>query len=363
MIIEAIQNLTQLLAKSSAFTTINAEQQAASQLQLAPGQQVQAVVLANLPNQRFLARIAGELFRIELPIIVQPGETLQLTFVSGEPNPTFTLSRSANSSTPVTISDTGKWLGRLSLEQADREQVNALVRNNLLLNGPPEDTTLLAGLLAEALTLNGLFYESHLLQWFLGKRNLKDLLKEPQGKLSRRVKSPQGGKISQTHVKADVWNLAEGPDESVPDELLSAEGRNESFGPVDPRTIPIVREQLEALYSGQVAWQGQVWPGQQMEWSVREEKPATGQGTGKSWQSTLHLDLPNLGEVAATLSLGKEGLSVHINAAKDSTSAVMKKEQQALELALSNAGVKLLNLAIENERDGKESKESDSPDL
>jgi hypothetical protein len=86
-----------------------------------------------------------------------------------------------------------------------------------------------------------------------------------------------------------------------------------------------------------------------MEWSVREEKPAIGSGKGKSWQTTLHLDLPNLGEVAATLKLGEEGLSVHINTGKDSTSAVMKKEQQALELAISNAGVKLLNVAIENE--------------
>jgi hypothetical protein len=352
MIIEAIQNLAQFLAKSSTFTTIDSEQQAASRLQLAPGQQVQAEVLANLPNQRFLARIAGELFRIELPIIVQPGETLQLTFVSAEPNATFTLSRSANSSTPVTISDTGKWLGRLSLEQADREQISTLLRNNLLLDGPPKDTTLLAGLLRDALTLNGLFYESHLLQWFLGERSLKDLLKEPQGKLSGRAKAPQGGNSSQNQVRFDGWSLDESPEEAVPDELLPTKGRNESFGPVDPRTIPIVREQLDALYSGQVAWQGQVWPGQQMEWSVREERPAIGQGKGKSWQTMLHLDLPNLGEVAATLKLGEEGLSVHINTGKESTSAVMKKEQQALELAISNAGVKLLSVAIENERHG-----------
>lgn len=347
MIIDAIQNLAQLLAKSSAFTTTNAEQQAASQLQLAPGQQVQAEVLANLPNQRFLARIAGELFRIELPIIVQPGETLQLTFVSGEPNPTFTLSRSANSSTPVTISDTGKWLGRLSLEPADQQQINALLRNNSLLNGSPTDTTLFAGLLREALTLNGLFYESHLLQWFLGERNLKDLLKEPQGKLSGRAKS------AQDRVKTDGWNPDESPDEFTGDELISADDQLDPFVPVDPRTIPIIRDQLDTLHSGQVAWQGQVWPGQQMEWSVREEKPGTGQETEKSWQTTLRLDLPNLGAVAATLKLEKEGISVHINTGKDSTSGVMKKEQQTLELAMSRAGIKLLKLAIENEEHGK----------
>jgi hypothetical protein len=352
VIIDAIQNLAQLLTKSSAFTTINAEQQAANQLQLAPGQQVQAEVLANLPNQRFLARIAGELFRIELPIIVQPGETLQLTFVSGESNPKFTLSRSANSSAPVTISDAGKWLGRLSLEPDDQQQINALLRNRSLLNGPPTDTTLFAGLLQEALTLNGLFYESHLLQWFLGERKLKDLLKEPQGKLSGRAKSPSGGKSPQNRVKTEGWNPDANPDEFMDDELLSSEDQNDPFIPVDPRTIPIIRNQLDTLNSGQIAWLGQVWPGQQMEWSVREEKPVTGHGTGKNWQTTLRLDLPNLGEVAATLRLGKEGISVHINTGNDSTSGVMKKEQHTLELAISKAGIKLLKLVIENEEHG-----------
>lgn len=352
MIIDAIQNLAQLLAKSSAFTTVNAEQQAAGQLQLAPGQLVQAEVLANLPNQRFLARIAGELFRIELPVIVQPGETLQLTFVSGEPNPTFILSRSANSATPVTISDTGKWLGLLSLEQAGREQVSALLRNNSLLEGPPTDTTLLAGLLAEALALNGLFYESHLLQWFQGKRKLADILKEPQGKLSGRAKTAKTGKSPQNKAKTDGWNEDGNEEEPIADELLSTEGRQESFGPVDPRTIPIIREQLTALHSGQVAWQGEVWPGQQMEWNVREEKPAIGQGTGKCWQTTVRLELPNLGEVAATLRLEKDGLSIHINTGSESTSALMKDERQALELAIDRLGIKLLKMAIENE-DGK----------
>ena len=66
----------------------------------------------------------------------------------------------------------------------------------------------------------------------------------------------------------------------------------------------------------------------------------------------LHLDLPNLGEVAATLRLGKDGLSIHINTGRESTSAVMKQEQQSLETAMSGVGIKLLKVAIENEEHG-----------
>ena len=335
MIVDAIQNLAQILEKSPASTAVGGERQAVYQLQLTPGQQVQAEVLASLPNQRFLARIAGELFRIELPIIVQPGETFQMTVVTGEPNLTFTLSRSQNSATPVTISDTGKWLGQLSRNSADPRQISALPGNGSILNGPPTDTPLLAGLLREALTLNGVFYESHLVQWFLGKRSIKDLLQEPQGKLSGRAKSPSGGKSAQNRVKSDGKGPDGEPDESILDGLLFEESPCETSGPVDPRTIPIIQEQLQTLNSAQFTWQGQVWPGQQMEWNVSREKPANGEGAEGGCQTMLRMDLPNLGEVVATLQLGKEGLSLHISTDRSATSVVMQREGQTLLQAIS----------------------------
>jgi hypothetical protein len=197
------------------------------------------------------------------------------------------------------------------------------------------------------LTLNGIFYESHLVQWFLGERSLKDILKEPQGRLSRRGKSLEEAKGSQS-------TGVEGPDgtqyESIEDELLAT---GKPLVPVDPRTVPIVQEQLQTLHSGQVVWHGEVWPRQEMEWSVREEKRANGDGVDKSWVSTLRLELPNLGEVAATLRLEKEGLSIHINADRHSASAIMLMEQQHLAQAISDVGLKLLNVAIEHEEHGK----------
>jgi hypothetical protein len=354
VIIDAIQNLAQIFTKSSASTAGDSGREASYQLQLTPGQQVQAEVLANLPNQRFLARIAGELFRIELPVIVQPGETLSLTFVSGEPNPTFTLSRSENSASPVTISDTGKLLNQLSLNPTERQQISALQRGNPVLTGtPPGDTALFAKLLGEALSFNGLFYESHLLEWVMGERQIRDILKEPHGKLANRAKLSTEVNSSQKNVNPNGKGLDGEMNISILDELLSDDSQNLPIGPINPRTIPIIQEQLHTLHSGEVIWQGQVWPRQQMEWSVREEKQSNGREAEKSWASTLRLDFPNLGEVNATLHLGKDGLSIHINTDRDTTSAVMKKEQQRLEQAMSNAGIKLLNMAIDHEEHGK----------
>jgi len=347
VIVDAIQSLAQLLTKSSPIQSGQADRQAAYQLQLTPGQQGQAEVMASLPNQRFLARIAGKLFNIELPIIVQPGETLQLTYVTGEPNTTFTLSRTGNSSSPVAISDAGRLLNQLSLNAGDPRQAASLGRSGPVLSGPPSETSNFAGLLGEALTLNGIFYESHLLQWFFGERSIKDILKEPQGKLSKRSRSLEEGKVTQRSGN----EVQEGNgDDSIADELLASD---KALGPVDPRVVPIVREQLQTLHSGQVVWLGEVWPRQEMEWSVREEKRGNGEGLEKSWLSTLRLDLPNLGEVAATLRLEKEGLSIHINVDRESVSATMLMEQQRLAQAMSDAGIKLLNVAIEHEEHGK----------
>jgi hypothetical protein len=316
-------------------------------MQLTQGQQVQAEVLASLPNQRFLARIAGKLFNIELPVIVQPGETLQLTFVTGEPHLTFTLSRAGNSSTPVAISDTGRLLNQLSMNSADPRQTGGLTRNSTILNGPPADTSLFAGLLMKALTLNGIFYESHLLQWFLGERQARELLKEPQGKLSSRGKPLTEGNPAQKSGVEGADGLME---EALPDELISTDRSSEA---VDPRTVPIVQEQLRTLHTGQVLWHGEVWPRQEMEWSIREEKHTNGEGIEKSWVSTLRLDLPNLGGVAATVRLEKEGLSIRIDADRESATAIMLMEQQSLAQAMSDAGIKLASVAIEHEEHGK----------
>jgi hypothetical protein len=90
-----------------------------------------------------------------------------------------------------------------------------------------------------------------------------------------------------------------------------------------------------------------------MEWNVSREKPANGEGAEVGCQTMLRMDLPNLGEVVATLQLGKEGLSLHICTDRAATSAVMQREEQTLLQAMSGAGIKLRKMAIEHEDHGK----------
>jgi hypothetical protein len=357
------QSLVQQLAKTSPVSTFEAERQSAGQLQLSPGQLVQAEILASLPNNRFLARIAGELFNIELPLILQPGETLLLTMVSDEPRLTFSMSRSENSAIPVSISDTGKWLSMLAQNGISRQQAAAVPRNDIILTGPPADTGLLATLLQNALSMSGVFYESHLVQWFLGERQLKDILKEPQGKLATQAKTPVDGQPSHKAATIDGKEPVEKPEELISFTGPRADNRKTSPEPVEPRTIPIIQDQLHALQSGQISWQGQAWPGQQMEWTVSEREAGTGEKAEKNWHTTLRLSFPNLGEVNATLKLNNEGVHLLIKAGRDSSVAVMREERQDLERAMSDAGVKLLGMVVEHEEHGTGTQESGSPGL
>jgi hypothetical protein len=155
---DSLQNLAQLLQTRTGNTSlVEAERQSPASIQLVPGQQIQAEVLAALPNHRFLVRIAAELYKMELPIIVKPGEMLPMTFVGEQPRITFAVSKDAGGASQVQISDTGKWLNRLATNQSPPAPV---ARGTTITQSPPTDTLLLASQLRDALTLKGTFYES-----------------------------------------------------------------------------------------------------------------------------------------------------------------------------------------------------------
>ncbi|HEX9078896.1 MAG TPA: hypothetical protein VF795_04870, partial [Desulfuromonadaceae bacterium] len=128
-------------------------------LQLAPGTDVRAEVLGQMLNGRTLLKVAGDVVSMELPQAAAPGSSLRMTFLGGDPRPTFSLSLQQNSATPVAISETGRWLGQITQEDAGESSPSLpLGRMTRLMDGPPADTTRLAATLREALGSSGLFY-------------------------------------------------------------------------------------------------------------------------------------------------------------------------------------------------------------
>ncbi len=154
-------------------------------LQLAPGTDVRAEVLGRMANGRTLMRVAGEVLTMELPESLATADSVRMTFLGREPRPTFSLSLRQNSATPVAISQTGRWLGQIVQgDTGTMSRPEQLGRSVRLSDGPPVDTARLAASLREALTTSGLFYESHLVEWAAGKRQLSSIMQEPQASLS-----------------------------------------------------------------------------------------------------------------------------------------------------------------------------------
>lgn len=306
---EVQKQVLTILAKTAVTPTADVQERASSLLQLNPGQQVKAEIIANLPNNLYMARVAGEMYKLEIPLNVQPGETLEMTFVTADPRITFQMLRPQAES--VQLSSMGKWLADVVKNAPPLPTVQ-----EPLVEHPEQATAELAARLRTSLTQNGLFYESHLAQWAAGGLSVKELLKEPQGKLSPLLSEGEGGSEE----------LARG-------------------ALADSRTLPFIKEQLHLLNTGVLAWQGEAWPGQQM-------KLVIGEGSPERWEqgieANLSLELPRLGGVEAKLRFTPEGVGVEVVCDRPGASDLLRRESGELRSSLAAKGLHLNKLAAKD---------------
>lgn len=426
----------QLLIKTSAPPLLEVEQQQLELPQLVPGQKVPAHVVANLPNGRFQVLIADKMLDMNLPKNTQPGDTVDLVFVTTKPRLTFVLAsdlgnitnstnaaNAASAKPQVSLSETARFLGGLLEKTAQpisenntKKMATAVASTTPLLAGAPAKTLDFAQALRGALTQSGLFYESHQAQWVTGQRPLTDLLREPQGRLSPAAANlPQmlqsgtlsqppltstAGAPAQMPLQQQVPNLQQSnggiPLNKPPSDMLRHElPANQSGAPPQPAmagasnaqaapelrpalsyphnsndaqfskplaadqiahpdTLPLVRQQLEVLDSRQVVWQGQVWPGQTMDWQI-EERPAREHGGEMAipeWQTSLRLILPQLGEIAAKLSLHPQGIRIQIDASDPASAKLLEQQRIALQQGMKTSGLQLVEMKVHHETEG-----------
>lgn len=356
-----------------------------------PGASYQGKVLENLPGGRNLVQVGGQNLNMSLPRGTQAGDTVRLTFLHNTPRPTFVMDQPAVSATqPVRLSQSAQQLTALaqlarpsataspappptlpgpaqlaqvgvsaqrpilsntaplatppSLSGGGALPLNALTgafaTATALTGGTPVDATR-AGLAAGSTTSNlaalqpgiadsqpalpqrlhqtlresGLFYEAHLARWTRGTFELADLRNEPQARLAA------GGQPMA--VAAGLTGM--------PEEAARLAGR-----------------QLLMLEGAPFLWQGFAWPGQWLEWQVREEAGGGGEGNEEpnTWATELRLTLPRLGGVTARLSLAGERLTIGLDATEASTLESLREALPALERALQAAGLKPAGIGV-----------------
>ena len=280
------------------------------------GQSLQAEVLGKLSDGSFVVRVADMAARMPLPQNVQVGSQVPLTLVALTPRPTFQVATSqggaafaeagpplpegasphasplawlegsqaaaltratallagtrslpvfaggADDGAGASLSKAGKALGDIiaAAQKADTPATAAIGRSPLLA-APGGDAGQIAAALREGLANSGLFYESHVAEWAQGSRAQATLAAEPQA----RGMAP----------------------------------------PADPATAQLINLQLNAHEQSRVAWQGQLWPGQELRWEIERDAPRRDANSGEDgaaaqgWQSSLTLRFGRLGEVAA----------------------------------------------------------------
>jgi hypothetical protein len=322
------------------------------------GKEMRGEVLAKLADGSSLVRVAGSAARLMLPVALPVGAEVPLTLVAMTPRPTFevgaerTLSFAAIGAplpanaaptnaqgaallarasaiaadllpqidpraTPTTLSETARALAvALGAALKSAPARAALAGATPLLSAPPRDAAQLSAALGDVIGASGLFYESHLAEWSRGERPLAQLSREPQ-------------------MQYGFGDTAGAP--TAAGSALAADAAQ------------LVNLQLASHEQALLAWQGQLWPGQELDWQIGKEAPPPGgddDAAAPLWRSTLRLRFPQLGDVAATLLMSGDQLRIELQAGSQQTGELLRAHADALTGAFEAAGAALASLRI-----------------
>lgn len=356
------------------------------------GQSLQGKVVSRLTDGSYLVQLAGATARMLLPSGTQPGAQLPMTLVSLTPRPTFQitppgmpasfaqaeappgtpgnasslpvppalaqaraaalalqlpdsaaaqtqtgntaaqassaqgaaaagrallteaaqLATPAAGSAPTTLSPTAKVLSNvLSLAMAAPNTPNAIVAAAALTQAPGAPPAQLAAALRNSVGRSGLFYESHVAEWAAGQRSMADLETEPQMQ-----RAFAGAVPAEDSAAAQLINL-----------------------------------QLQTQEQARVLWQGQVWPGQEMQWEVQrdeggDEPRPDGEAPEAGWRSSLHLRFPLLGEIGARLYMAGDQVHLQLDTGESTVGDLLRERSGELSAAMEAAGIALSSFSI-----------------
>lgn len=351
------------------------------------GQKLVASIQAQVEPGVFKVLVANQLIQMQLPSYFRSGDTVQLQVLSIQPRLIFSMVNPESPlATPDQLGATARLLSALSQQPPDKAFIQAAKNTPLWAVAEPPQAKQLAGLLHSALGNSGLFYESHQALWLEGARSTLQLMQEPQNKMSTQQSAGQTDSANRMHsgvptAAPDIANPAAriptatsaaplnatatpfaqnlGMQNSSAQLSIAGTGHAQiSQAQAAPQEVttpasipehlrPLVQQQLNALETGQMVWQGHIWQNQPMQWAVHEENAHIPDAAGlKPWVTQIQMDLPNLGTVSATLRFSGTALSLTLDADAADTRALLGSARTQLISALSDAGIKVQNAQI-----------------
>jgi hypothetical protein len=329
--------LSQILAVQPVLDAIERDQAAprAAFEQLRVGQTLTGLVKSQAKGLS-LVEIDGQTVAMRLPTQAAVGDTLRLRFAGHMPQPVFMLETpEAAASDAPQLSQTARMLSDI-MQRIPERTLPTLTPAAPLLDQASANPAELALALRTALVRSGLFYESHLANWAVGQDSLEGLMQEPQNRLTAEA----------TRAVAAL---------ALPDATQATDPK-----PVNPMHT-LLTQQLQVLESPHFAWRGELWPGQMLEWQVRQETdpPHTNQdGAGtataheaeSSWESSLKLTLPHLGSLNVHIKLdARQAFSIRMTPEQAETGSLLQKNQARLVDKLAAAGCTLQTVTVQND--------------
>lgn len=343
-------------------------------LQLTLGKEYQAQVLSRLSDGSFLVKVDDAVASMKLPAGSKAGDTLDLTLLATQPRPTFILGK-AEAGATTSLSNAGRLIGNVLQLARQDGMPTAVVGKTPLVSTADASASQIAAALQNAVVFSGLFYESHVAQWAAGVRPASDLLLEPPEKLSTVpltatatnglavTADTNGNELGRLMSNVREWV---GGERALADLLSTSQANQTNQDSAVPllgkqqdvlgnEGFKLISLQLDTLEQRRIMWQGELFPGQQLEWEISDDTPEQKPDQSepeKSWNSTVRFSLPSLGSVSATIRLTGDHVQVQVNTSNEETATTLRNHGKLLADALDSAGSTLDSLLIK-QADGR----------
>jgi len=280
--------------------------------QFVKGQEYFAHVLSKVGETAYNVKVEsgnlkGTILKMDLGATAKAGQTLTLRYMHDNPVPTFLLASTPTNLTGSTteISSAANLIGHY-LKQAEADGVSTRFQAKAVVSHNPTNPQVMAQDLKNAVNNSGLFYESHLSDLVQGNQSLAAIKQE-----------------TQNQANSQIYNL--------------------------------MSQQLAILENQRMSWNGEVWPGQKMDWDVyQQQSNADGEQTLNTSQanedrpisSELTLHLPHLGKVSARITLTEGRMRVNILAEQPETLDMLSAKRLSLAEAIGKNGQQLDALTV-----------------
>jgi hypothetical protein len=285
------------------------------------GQPIWGAVKAQFADGMFLVEVEDAEIRMRLPSAHNPGDRLQLALLARSPQLTFLL-RTVPKVDRTCLSSAGEAIAKLLGRAHDSAAPSSVVGTDPIVQDSAANPAQISEGLRERLATSGLFYESHVAEWVGGSRSLESLSREPQQRLTANPRTRSKGAVDT---------------DAPPQDLAS-----------------LVELQLDALEQQRMAWRGELWPGQFMQWEVgKRTEQATSQGSHEErtdpirvWETAIQLELPALGNITARLQVTGSRLQIRIHTSDSWSTSKLTDRTRELVCSLSDSGLLTESLSI-----------------